>query len=167
MTRLGIYKCVPEAQLPHRATQSAACWDIHACVMDGARIQSYNSWNEYLNRPVVGNTFEIYPYERVLVPTGIIFDVPEHHSLRIHPRSGLSFKKGLTLMNCEGVVDSDYTLETFVSMINLSDVSYVMQHGERIAQVELVPLIPITWEEIDTPPLRQSNRQGGFGSTGG
>ena len=166
MIKLGIYKCVPEAHMPVRATTHSACWDIHACIQDNMRIDSYNSYNEFMQRPIVGNTLDVYPGERVLVPTGIIFDIPSGYSLRIHPRSGLSFKKGLSLMNCEGVVDQDYTLQTFVSMINHSDIAYKISHGERVAQIELVPVQEFEVTEIHTEPQPFTDRQGGFGSTG-
>jgi len=61
------------------------------------------------------------------VPTGLIFDIPLGFSLRIHPRSGLSYRRGISLSNCEGVIDSDYVEQTFVSVINNSDVTFVLE----------------------------------------
>jgi dUTP pyrophosphatase len=164
--KLGIYKCDPRATLPVRATTHSACWDIHACVLDGTRVDSYSSYNEFMSRLVVGNQLEIYPGERVLVPTGLIFEIPLGYSMRIHPRSGFSFKKGMALSNCEGVIDADYTLQTFVSMINHSDISCKIEHGERIAQIELVPVHMFDITEIPEAPQPFTERKGGFGSTG-
>ena len=166
MTQLGVFKCDPLARLPTRATTHAACWDLHACLPEGTRIHTISSYGESLHRMIIQDQFEIFPGERVLIPTGLIFEIPESWSLRLHVRSGISFKKGLMLTNGEGVVDADYTQQTFVSMINLSDISCVIAHGERIAQMELVPVHEFRLHELTSAPAPVSERAGGFGSTG-
>jgi dUTP pyrophosphatase len=166
MIKLGIYKCDPLAILPRRGTTHAACWDVHACLREGTRIQTINSYNETLDRSIQQDQFEVFPGERVLIPTGLIFEIPEGWSLRLHVRSGTSFKKGLTLTNAEGVLDADYVQQTYVSMINLSDISCTIQHGERVAQMELVPVYDFHVDQLMQPPLPVSDRKGGFGSTG-
>lgn len=108
----------------------------------------------------------INPGERLLIPTGLIFDIPENHSIRIHARSGLSLKQGLALANAEGVVDSDYVDPTFIMMINNSNAVATIKHGDRIAQGELVPVLQSEFQEIPTPPKQKTDRQGGLGSTG-
>lgn len=166
MIQIKVTKYYAEAQLPVRATEQSACWDIHACLLDSVRVDSYNSYNEYMSRRVDQGVLELFPLERVLIPTGLIFDIPEGWSMRIHPRSGLSLKKGLALSNCEGVIDSDYHLQTFVSVINLSNMSYKINHGERIAQVELTPVHVMELQLHDQEITAKSSRSGGFGSTG-
>lgn len=166
MTMINVTKYYTDAQLPVRATEHSACWDIHACLMDDVRVDSYSGYNEYMARRVENASLEVFPSERVLIPTGLIFDIPEGWSMRIHPRSGLSFKKGIALSNCEGVIDADYHLQTFVSVINVSDMTYRISHGERIAQLELVPVHEIQFQLSGSANTPKGTRSGGFGSTG-
>ncbi len=107
----------------------------------------------------------IAPGGRVLVPTGIAIALPEKYEAQIRPRSGLALKYGLTLLNTPGTIDWDYRGEIKVIVINLGDKEYILQRGERIAQmifnrVEKAELIEV--EELD-----DTNRgSGGFGHTG-
>ncbi len=107
----------------------------------------------------------IAPGQRVLVPTGIAIALPENYEAQIRPRSGLALKYGLTLLNTPGTIDWDYRGEIKVIVINLGDKEYILQRGERIAQmifnrVEKAELIEV--EELD-----DTNRgSGGFGHTG-
>jgi dUTP pyrophosphatase len=102
----------------------------------------------------------------MLIPTGLVFNIPDGYSIRIHPRSGISFKNGIQLANCEGVIDSDYYHETFVALVNMSDVPFTIKHGDRIAQAELVQDLGAKFSETTERPEMRTNRQGGFGSTG-
>jgi dUTP pyrophosphatase len=107
------------------------------------------------------------PKDRVLAPTGLIFDIPKDYSIRIHPRSGLSLKDGLTLANAQGVIDSDYMEETFVMLTNLSTRNVTVGNLNRICQGELVKNNRVSFEQIGERPTRDNtNRKGGFGSTG-
>lgn len=155
-----------QAVLPKRATAQAACWDLSACLVDGDRIQVYNSWNEYATRIVNQQQVTLFGGERALIPTGWIFDIPESHSMRLHPRSGLAWKQGISLANAEGVIDSDYTQETFVLLCNTTEVQHVISHGDRISQMELVPVCEFAFNEQAEAPHVKTDRQGGFGSTG-
>ncbi len=107
----------------------------------------------------------IAPGGRVLIPTGIAIALPENYEAQIRPRSGLALKHGLTLLNTPGTIDWDYRGEIKVIVINLGDKEYILQRGERIAQmifnrVEKAELIEV--EELD-----DTNRgAGGFGHTG-
>lgn len=166
MNKLGVYKAIPQAHMPLRATGEAACYDVHACLVDGLKVQYWNEWNEVSLNSILDGKIHIHSGERVLVPTGLIFDIPEGFSVRLHPRSGISIKQGVTLINCEGVVDSDYHHETFVALINHSGVRFTISHGERIAQIELVKNELMEIEETSTAPAARTLRQGGFGSTG-
>jgi len=109
---------------------------------------------------------EIYCMERVLVPTGIIFDIPEGYSVRLHSRSGLAWKDGLYLTNCEGIIDSDYVDPVFAMMTNISQSPKVINNGDRICQAELVETLQHDLTEIKEPPTQKTQRDGGFGSTG-
>lgn len=166
MQTLNIYKIHPQACLPVRSTEQSACWDLFACLLDETRVHVLDCYNQDSTRTVTQGHIHLYGGERMLVPTGLIFDIPENYSLRLHPRSGISWKKGISLANCEGVIDSDYYHETFVLLINLSETTYTLNHGDRMAQCELVPVLNMTIKETVQQPQAKTNRQGGFGSTG-
>ena len=104
--------------------------------------------------------------ERVRIPTGIAIGLPSPETVAlVFARSGLAVKHGLTLSNCVGVIDSDYTGEIQVGIINQSDTAYTVQPGERIAQLVITPVLQPTVVETDT--LEKTARgDGGFGSTG-
>jgi len=103
---------------------------------------------------------------RVLIPTGLIFDIPEGYSVRLHSRSGLAWNEGLYLTNCEGIIDSDYVDPIFVMMTSISQSPKVINNGDRICQAELVKKIYHGLTEIKKPPVQKTEREGGFGSTG-
>ena len=108
---------------------------------------------------------EIRPLERVLVPTGIYIELPDGYEAQIRPRSGLASKHGITVANAPGTIDADYRGEIKVAIINLSKESFVLNPGERVAQMVVAKFERVEWEETDT--LSDSERgAGGFGSTG-
>lgn len=100
------------------------------------------------------------------MPTGLIFDIPEGYSVRVHARSGLSLKQGLVLVNQEGVIDSDYYHETYVLLTNISQTHANLMPGDRIAQAEMTKNAEYVLWEIDMPPQQKTDRVGGLGSTG-
>lgn len=103
--------------------------------------------------------------ERKLIPTGLFIELPMGYEAQIRPRSGLSFKKGLSLPNTPGTIDSDYRGELKVIMINLSPEPQTIIHGERIAQMVIAKYEQATLEEVEV--LSDTKRgAGGFGSTG-
>ena len=101
-----------------------------------------------------------------MIPTGIILDIPKNHSVRLHPRSGLAYKKGLTIVNGEGVIDSDFIDELKILIINISEVNQVIENGDRICQGELIKDMSYKLVTQDIPPKPKTDRDGGFGSTG-
>lgn len=110
-------------------------------------------------------TIEIRPFERLLVNTGIRVSVPMGYEAQIRPRSGLSSKKGLTLVNAVGTVDSDYTGVVYASMINLSNEPQIIEAGDRIAQLVITPVVQANFIQVDN--LDETERGAGcFGSTG-
>jgi dUTP pyrophosphatase len=105
------------------------------------------------------------PMERYLFPTGMHIQLPEGYEAQIRPRSGLAAKYGITVTNCIGTIDSDYTGEIKVSLINLSTDTVVIYPGDRIAQMVVAKYEKVTWEEVAA--LDETERgDGGFGSTG-
>jgi dUTP pyrophosphatase len=170
---LKVYRMAADVKNLHKATTHSACYDIHAYFGTNSRvITCYDSFGGNYAKVATKSTdessFEISvdPMERVLIPTGIILDIPVGYSVRIHPRSGKSIKEGCTLINCEGVIDSDYNLEIGIPIINLSDKEFSIKHGDRIAQLELIKNEEYDIAYISNRPENKSERIGGFGSTG-
>lgn len=108
------------------------------------------------------------PSERILVPTGIHFELPESMEIQVRPRSGLAIKNGITVLNTPGTVDRGYSGEIKVILINLSKETFKINHGDRIAQAVISPVISGRWSKlIKVDSLNDSDRgDGGFGSTG-
>lgn len=164
---VGVYKVYRDAQMPVYGTQGSACFDLHACLINGMNVTFYDEKNEkrVFEVRVDGNVL-INPGERFLVPSGLIFDLPDGHSMRVHPRSSVAIKRGLPIVNCEGVVDSDYVEETFITLFNVSEVPVLVSHGERVAQAEIVKDNVWSFFEEENKPEKKLDRDGGIGSTG-
>jgi dUTP pyrophosphatase len=104
------------------------------------------------------------PNDRVLIPTGLAFALPEGYEAQIRPRSGLSLKHGVTVLNSPGTIDADYRGEIKVILINLGAENFVVQRGDRIAQTIIAPVTHVEIVPVDT--LDDTGRgEGGFGST--
>ena len=108
---------------------------------------------------------ELKPLERVLIPSGLFFAIPEGYECQLRPRSGLAFKHGITVLNTPGTIDSDYRGEIKALLVNLSSEPFVIEPGERIAQLVVAKHEHVEWEETDSldDTLRGA---GGYGSTG-
>ena len=168
---LKFYKVKENAQMPVFATKKSACFDLHACLVEGDDVQKFHAVaTKQLPRRI--SIFEGKPFvqlnnmERMLIPTGLIVDIPDGYSVRLHSRSGLAFKQGLYLTNCEGIIDSDYVDPIFAMMTNISNVPVKIFNGDRICQGELIRCERYTLDESDEAPTRKTDRDGGFGSTG-
>ena len=169
---LKIYKLYPEVKTPKKATAQSACFDLHAYL--GQPLFEVKGFCAN-NRECVANIHEhkegtryisIDPGQRLLVPTGIIFDIPAGYSVRIHARSGLSFKQGLVMANAQGIIDSDYVEESKIMLHNISNEKLYIYNGDRIAQAELVKCETYDILETSEKPTQKTDRNGGFGSTG-
>ena len=105
------------------------------------------------------------PLGRAIVPTGLYLEIPAGYEVQVRPRSGLAAKKGITVLNAPGTIDADYRGEVCVILVNLGADDFVVERGERIAQLVLAKHEVIEWEEASE--LADSERgAGGFGSTG-
>jgi dUTP pyrophosphatase len=105
------------------------------------------------------------PFERMLIPTGLFIELPVGYEAQVRPRSGLAIKKGITVLNSPGTIDADYRGEIKVILINLSAENFVIQHGERIAQMVVAAHEHVEWENVEF--LEETTRgEGGFGHTG-
>ena len=143
---MKIMKIYDDAILPTRGSAEAAGYDLYARLKE----------NE---------TLQILPHETTKIGTGIAIECPKGYFAGIFARSGLATKQGLRPANCVGVVDSDYRGEIIVAIHNDSDEIRYIENGDRIAQMILIPYIPMTF--IETDELSESGRgQDGFGSTG-
>ena len=105
------------------------------------------------------------PLERAMVPTGLYIALPDGTEAQVRPRSGLAAKHGISVLNSPGTIDADYRGEVKVILVNLSKDKFVVNPGERIAQMVIAKYEKIEWEEVDQ--LSETERgAGGFGSTG-
>lgn len=110
-------------------------------------------------------SFTLKPLERKLVPTGLQIALPDGYEAQVRPRSGLAYKNGVTVLNAPGTIDADYRGDIGVILINMSNEDFVVEDGERIAQLVIAKYDQAEW--IPVSELSETNRgEGGFGSTG-
>ncbi|MEE9403682.1 MAG: dUTP diphosphatase [Algisphaera sp.] len=132
--------------LPAYQSEYAAGMDLHAAPTDGA--------------PIVVPAGEVR-----LIPCGFSLAVPESYEAQIRPRSGLSTKHRISMPNAPGTIDADYRGEVMVPLINHGDAAFTVEPGMRIAQMLILPVPRVAWNEVDTlPPTARGS--GGFGHTG-
>jgi dUTP pyrophosphatase len=181
-----IHKLQSNVIVPKRHTDWSACFDVHAHlrgpVISEDKIPEFkkvtmidrtNSCSQIIPEVTWESdnphtTITIPANSRALIPTGIVFDIEPEYSIRMHPRSGLAWKYGITMINCEGVIDADYREEVFIPLFNTSEVPYTIEHGDRIAQFEIVRYYSsVTYlSSTSASAEKKTNRVGGFGSTG-
>lgn len=154
--------------LPQYETLGAAGMDIRA---DFSRVTPENPIKAFGDAEVIwaGEAHDVpmvrmAPNSRALIPTGLFMAIPEGWQVALRPRSGLSIKQGLTLINATGTIDSDFRSEVMVPLINLSKEDVYIEHGERVCQAILEKVNKIEWKEVES--LDKTDRKGGFGSTG-
>lgn len=104
--------------------------------------------------------------ERHAVATGLALAIPQGYEIQVRPRSGLALKHGITVPNTPGTIDSDYRGELKVILINLGAEPFVIQRGDRVAQLVLAPVVQAAWDEVAELDATERG-EGGFGSTGG
>lgn len=144
MVKVLIKKLNPKAELPSYKTSGSSGMDLMALIDD---------------------TLTIKPNQSVLVPTGISIAIPDDTEVQIRPRSGLAAKSNISVLNTPGTIDSDYRGELKIILINHGKEDFLINNGDRIAQMILMPVLKIEFEEVEDLPetIRGS---GGFGSTG-
>lgn len=130
-------------ELPSYATEEAAGMDVRSAV-----------------------DIVIQPSKRAMVQTGLVVEIPKGFEIQVRPRSGLALKHGITITNSPGTVDSDYRGELCVILHNLGDEDFVVQRGDRIAQLVMAPVARATIIEVDDFDSTTNRGAGGFGSTG-
>jgi len=116
-------------------------------------------------RAAVSEPFTLSVGQRALIPTGFQMALPHGYEAQIRPRSGNAYKHGITMLNSPGTIDSDYRGEVKVLAVNLGQADFVINRGDRIAQMVIAPIIQPTIEEVNELPSTERG-EGGFGSTG-
>lgn len=144
MAQVQVKKLDSRAILPTAGSTCAAGYDLYACLDESVTIGGHAT---------------------AMIRTGLAVALPEGTFGAVFARSGLAAKEGLRPANCVGVVDSDYRGELMVALHNDGPVAKVVKHGERIAQLVLLPYLPIGFEEVGELPETERG-SGGFGSTG-
>lgn len=142
-----VFKKLPHAEdlaLPSYESDYAAGMDIRAA----------------LREPVT-----LEPGTRQLIPTGLQMAMPKGYEAQIRPRSGLAYRNGITMLNTPGTIDADYRGEVKVLAVNLGEEAFVIEHGDRIAQMVIAPVTQATIEEAESLAATERGA-GGFGSTG-
>lgn len=168
---LKIYKLRDTVPDLTYGSDQAACFDISANFYYQNSFKAFAKDNKQIAilgvQDEQGREFVEIPAEwRMLIPTGLILDIPKNYCVKIYPRSGLSSKKGLNLINCVGIIDSDYVEELMIPVYNNSQERVRIYSGDRIAQGELVVQHQAEFSYLTERPKRKSDRNGGFGSTG-
>ena len=144
MARVLIKKLNPAVELPVYKTSGASGMDLMA----------------FIEEPI-----KIFPNSSNLVPTGLSIAFSEDYEVQIRPRSGLAAKKGITVLNTPGTIDSDYRGEIKIILFNHGKENFIINNRDRVAQMILTPVIKMEFEEIDNLPDTLRG-EGGFGSTG-
>ncbi|MEM1384063.1 MAG: dUTP diphosphatase [Pseudomonadota bacterium] len=139
----------PTLPLPRHATPGSAGLDLPACLPEADRAAGWN----------------LPPMGRVLVPTGLAFEIPPGLEGQVRPRSGLAVRHGITVLNSPGTIDSDYRGEVKVALINLGEAAVRLDHGERIAQLVIAAYRQAELQIVAAIAPSRRDR-GGFGSTG-
>ena len=162
---LKVERLLMSAKLPTYGTAGSACHDISCSFENGQKIKFFRNDLSNPDSAVVDDDRLVLTSGcRYLVPTGLKFQIPDKHVVKIYPRSGLSIKKGITLVNSTGIIDSDYREEVMIPLINLGPTTSIVS-GERVAQFEMSPTYTYLIEEVFAVS-ESSTREGGFGSTG-
>jgi dUTP pyrophosphatase len=144
MNKIIVHGSFESEGIPHYASAHSSGADLRARLDEAVTLQ---------------------PGERTLIPTGISLQIPEGFEAQVRPRSGLTYKHGVTVLNSPGTIDSDYRGEIKVILANLGQEPYTVEDGARIAQLVFSPVIQAEFYSI--PSLEESERgEGGFGSTG-
>lgn len=116
-------------------------------------------------RAFISEALTIKPLQRLLVPTGLHIELPIGYEAQIRPRSGLAFKHGIGIVNSPGTIDADYRGELKVLLVNLSDTDFVINNGDRIAQMVIAKHETVNWELV-TELSDTARGEGGYGHTG-
>ena len=144
MVKILVKKFDKNIELPVYKTSGASGMDLMAYIKDKITIN---------------------PGKTAMIPTGIAVAIPKNYEIQIRPRSGLAIKKGISVLNTPGTIDSDYRGEIKIILINLSKKSFIVKSGDRVAQMILCPIAKVKFKEVKFLPGTVRGKAG-FGSTG-
>ena len=144
LSSIRVHRLAPDLPLPERASPGSAGVDLRAALENPRTLQ---------------------PGERALIPTGLRLEIPHGFEAQVRPRSGLALRKGVTVLNSPGTIDSDYRGEVGVILINLSQEPVTFERGDRIAQLVVARVEDLPWEEA-TDLAKSDRGECGFGSSG-
>lgn len=186
MIQVDVFRLHESAVIPSYGTSLSTCFDLgfYPSASDPI-VNGYDKFNTKVERYISANGVEIYPGDRLLIPTGLVMKINDKRnsiesfadittereelrqfSIRLHARSGMALKRGLVLANAEGIVDVDYQQQIFILLHNISELTQFITVGDRIAQGEVVTNEMVHFIRIANMPSQHSERNGGFGSTG-
>ena len=166
---LGVYLTKKVSTMPKRASENAACYDLSIAVAYGEVYKQFDITDDNHETVTAGNGKEIRidPYSRIIVPLGVKLDIPEGYAVKLHIRSGMAAKYGLTLVNNTGIIDQDYRGELMAIVENNTNTRYYFDNGTRIAQMEIFKPEILELEALTEYDSKKSERgEGGLGSTG-
>ena len=163
---LSYYKLDPSVKDPIFATEGSACFDIHAHIPHGTKVKICDEFGNTDNINCTDGIFTLEHNWRAMIPTGLVFDIPEGWVVRLYARSGLAFRHGLVLANSVGIIDSDYVDPVFVIVQNTSNLYVTFKNGYRICQGNMDMAYLYNLIEVPDRPGQKTERDGGFGSTG-
>jgi dUTP pyrophosphatase len=144
MVKVLVKKLNPQVQLPTYKTKGSSGMDLMA---------------------FIENPIKIFPKNSALIQTGISVAIPNNVEIQIRPRSGLAAKSNISVLNAPGTIDSDYRGEIKIILFNHGNEEFIVKNKDRIAQMVIMPILKIDFEEVDNLPGTQRGT-GGFGSTG-
>ena len=144
MVKVLVKKLHPKVQLPSYKTQGSSGMDLMA---------------------FIDSSINIFPNSSAIIPTGISIAIPNDVEIQIRPRSGLAAKSNISVLNTPGTIDSDYRGEIKIILFNHGSEEFIVNNNDRIAQMILMPILKVDFEEVDNLP-ETVRGSGGFGSTG-
>jgi dUTP pyrophosphatase len=169
---LGFYKVNGDViSDPSFATDGSACFDLRADLTKGV-IKGFTDQDREISLGTCGTgadrklVLPLSPKDRWMIPTGLIFDIPEGFHIAVYMRGGTGLKRGLRLANGTGIIDSDFVHETHLLLQNLSGGIITISHNERLCQGIVRRNVSTNLKRISEPPAQKTERAGGYNSTG-
>ena len=179
---LEYYKIYEDSQDLEFGTKGAACFDVGAYLKVGEEcpntVNGYDKYNRKIERPINADYAGLYsddenngfviiqPKDRLLIPSGLILNIPDGYSVRTHPRSSTGYKEGIHHPHDQGIIDCDYYHQLFLLFYNMTEIDISIRHNQKIVQSEMIkkPIYDIKQTKIQ--PSQKTDRVGGLGSTG-
>jgi len=170
---VGVFKVSDSAKIPKYGTLKSGCFDLYTDFGGIPTVTVYDEMNVEIQRSVrhhieVNNMVGVLlnPGDRAIIPTNLIFDIPQGFVMKLYSRSGVSIKNGINLSNCVGYIDEDYVEPVYILITNTTAVKQHILQDSRLVQAEIVEYNQHTFQELKDRPKLKTNRKGGLGHTG-